>query len=77
MLSSFYVCGTIIQFVTSLPSVFGYKTGLAGLSVAMILVGAGAGGTKAAIVPFIGIALSMDRQILRAILTCVQVINTR
>lgn len=77
ILPSFYVCGTIIQFITSLPSVSNYKTGLAGLSVAMILVGAGVGGTKAAIVPFIGIASPIDLYITRVILTCTQGINTR
>ncbi|KAK2591369.1 hypothetical protein QQS21_010946 [Conoideocrella luteorostrata] len=51
---SLYVCGTMIQFITSLPSVFSHNTGLAGLLVGMVFIGAAVGGTKAAIVPFIG-----------------------
>lgn len=66
----------MIQFITSLPAVFSHNTGLAGLLVGMVLIGAGVGGTKAAIVPFIGIA-PLDFYISRAILTYMQGINIR
>jgi proton-dependent oligopeptide transporter, POT family len=46
-----------VQFITSLPSIFNYESGVAGLAVTMVLIGLGAGGTKAAITPFIGTAL--------------------
>ncbi|KNG85761.1 oligopeptide transporter [Aspergillus nomiae NRRL 13137] len=51
---SLYFCGTLVQFITSLPSLFRYESGLAGLILSMILIGLGVGGTKAAITPFIG-----------------------
>ncbi|KAB8223433.1 POT family-domain-containing protein [Aspergillus novoparasiticus] len=51
---SLYFCGTLVQFITSLPSLFHYESGLAGLVLSMILIGIGVGGTKAAITPFIG-----------------------
>ncbi|OGM48252.1 oligopeptide transporter [Aspergillus bombycis] len=51
---SLYFCGTLVQFITSLPSLFRYESGLAGLVLSMILIGLGVGGTKAAITPFIG-----------------------
>ncbi|KAE8386474.1 POT family-domain-containing protein [Aspergillus alliaceus] len=51
---SLYFCGTLVQFITSLPSLFHYESGLAGLILSMILIGLGVGGTKAAITPFIG-----------------------
>lgn len=52
--SSLYLCGTLVQFVTSLPSLFDRETGVAGLAVSMVLIGLGVGGTKATFTPFIG-----------------------
>lgn len=54
MLSSLYLCGTLVQFLTSLPSLFDRETGVAGLAVSMALIGLGVGGTKATFTPFIG-----------------------
>jgi POT family proton-dependent oligopeptide transporter len=53
-LVSLYLCAIIAQFVTSLPSIFQYESGLAGLVISMVLMGLGVGGTKATITPFIG-----------------------
>lgn len=56
-LSSLYFCGTLVQFITSLPSLLDYESGVAGLVITMVLIGLGVGGTKAAITPFIGTVL--------------------
>lgn len=53
-LSSLYFCGTLVQLLTSLPSLFSHGSGVAGLAITMVLIGLGVGGTKAAITPFIG-----------------------
>ncbi|KJX98403.1 MFS peptide transporter Ptr2 like protein [Zymoseptoria brevis] len=51
---SLYLCGTLVQFVTSLPSLFDHDAGVAGLTICLLFIGMGVGGTKATFTPFIG-----------------------
>jgi hypothetical protein len=61
---SLYLCGTLIQFLTSLPALFDREAGVAGLAVSMVLIGLGVGGTKATFTPFIGIVLDTNESLL-------------
>lgn len=51
---SFYLCGCLVQFITSLPTVLDQGGGIPGLALAMFLIGIGLGGVRSTISPFIG-----------------------
>ncbi|KAJ5938296.1 POT family-domain-containing protein [Penicillium verhagenii] len=50
----FYLCGCLVQLVTSLPIVLDQGGGILGLAIAMFLIGIGLGGVRSTISPFIG-----------------------
>lgn len=53
-----YVCGSSVQLIASLPSVLDHTSSVAGLAVAIVLIGFGVGSAKASITPFIGTKVS-------------------
>ncbi|KAK8028993.1 POT family proton-dependent oligopeptide transporter [Apiospora marii] len=56
---SVYVCGCVILFVTSLPSIFNSGAGGPGLAVSIVLIGIAVGGVRATVTPFIGTLYSV------------------
>lgn len=54
---SLNLCGCLALFITSLPQVTqDQAVQIAGLALAMVLLGLGTGGARASVLPFIGVS---------------------